>query len=369
MPKPHKRRDAADSGTSAPSARRMDRVESLLGKPYRRKDGTLLCEAIVGKPGVLTYRDADGHEWRELVPASTLEDPDYLGALGQAVVTLGHPDEDVTPDNVQALSVGNTDGTLDLLEGHYIKVRLALRERKALDAVAAGTVELSPGYDVWLDQRAGIDPVHGRYDAIQTKRRLNHIAIVDKGRSGPDVRLRADSALQVLPTQEDKMLTIEDIKKALEPVTQRLDAVEAELKKKPAEPPKNPQEPAPQDKAAAEAEAKKKLDAAIEKGAAERAELLVAAKAHGVEVKPETGNVELRRAIATKIKPDLRKDASDDYCQAIIDQAGEVTRLDAEDDPYRSFSELEQPEGLPTGRKDREELRPIDVLRKSHGWA
>jgi uncharacterized protein len=367
-PKSYKRRDAAEVPTS--SERRIDRGSVPLAAPYRRKDGTLLCEGIVSAPGVLTYRDAAGAEWRELVPESTLADPEYLAAVAQATITLEHPEEDVTPDNVQTHSVGNTDGTVELLEGGYVKARIAVRARKALDAVDAGIVELSPGYDVFLDKTPGVDPVHGAYDAIQIKRIPNHIAIVPTGRSGPDVRLRADTAAQVLPTKKEDSMTPEQLKALMDAMAQGnrdlLAGILAGFKdvmKGGGKP--DPASPAPESMDASEME--KKMDAAITAGAATRAALLVQAERHKVEVKDGVTTADLRRAIATKLKPELRKDASDDYCQALIDQAEEAAKVEVED-PYASFS---TPKPGTTGARhdgDDRPVRAIDNLRKSNGW-
>src|SRR5690606_27126345 len=62
-----------------------------------------------------------------------------------------------------------------------------------------GKRELSCGYSCdlehvpgeWIDPRTGV--AH-RYDAIQRNIRGNHVAVVSKGRAGPEARVRLDSA-------------------------------------------------------------------------------------------------------------------------------------------------------------------------------
>lgn len=157
-----------------------------------RPDGTWLLTGIAARPGVLEYRDGDGNVTRELVPMQTLEDS--AATLGRATVTLQHPREDVTPENVGTLGVGDVDSLIDTSAG-YVQVRVAVRRKDAIEAVASGrSVELSPGYRVRLDMTPGVDPVHGRYDAVQVERTVNHLAIVDRARGGPTVRLRTDAA-------------------------------------------------------------------------------------------------------------------------------------------------------------------------------
>lgn len=357
--------------------RRVDRGAPLLGAPYRRADGTLLCEAIVSKPGVLVYRDAAGKEWRELVPPETLADPDYLAGIGRSVATLEHPEEDVTPDNVTSYQVGDTDGAVEVLEGGYVKVRLAVRARKALDAIDAGVEEISPGYNVKLDRTPGVHPEYGRYDAIQIKREPNHIAIVPKGRSGPDVRLRADSAYQVLPTptEDKKKMDPEQMKMLLEVLTGMRGDMAGMMKKmdeyfggKKDAPPAGG-ESAPVKVEVESVMDEKKMDAEIEARATKRAAIRLAAKQHGVEIKEGTKDLDALRQIAKALKPELRADASEDYCFGVI-EAAEV-RTDADTDDEYDFMRGEQQQGKQQrGRRDRddEDADPLDVLRRSNGW-
>lgn len=371
-----------DMGTQAPkkrTVRRHDRLtDALLGTPYRRKDGTLLCDAIVSGPGVLTYRNDAGETWRELVPPETLEDPEYLEGVGRGVLTLLHPDEDVTPDNVQEHGVGDTDGDVCVLAGGFIRARLAVRARKALDAIDAGIEEISPGYDVEIEETAGVHPEYGAYDAIQRRRVLNHLAIVPRGRSGPNVRLRADSAEQVLTTttppkdiamDKDELAALLDelLEKKLTPMREDI----AALKKTdaPAEgQPKPPQgegaaSPTPPTPPTTE---EKKVD--MHALAVERAELLSLAREHQVEVKAEQDNASVRKAVALALAPNARKDADDSYYKALLDlRAAEQPRQDDDlPDPYTPLRGRHQDDDAPTQRPER--LTGIQALRKSQGW-
>jgi hypothetical protein len=168
--------------------------------PVMREDGTLLMSGRVAKPGILPYRQADGSIRRELVLAEDLHNEDSLATLGRAPVTLTHPAEMVTPDSVGDVGVGDVDGEVVVeKEGGFVTVKLAARRRDAIDAVMAGTQELSPGYLVRLEETSGDHPVFGRFDAIQRDRRYNHLAIVDRARAGPSVRLRTDGAAVQVP--------------------------------------------------------------------------------------------------------------------------------------------------------------------------
>lgn len=186
--------DAADEG--AKEVVRYDRVELMPGR--RTAEGYLLCEATIAKPGVLRYLRADGTVVRELVPPEELHKADSLATLGRKPVTLEHPAEGmVTTDNVGDLAVGDIDGDVTIANDGYVKIKMAVRRQDALDAIAAGTHEMSPGYTCRIDATPGKHPIYGEYDAIQRERRYNHSAIVKRARGGETIRLRADSAVAV----------------------------------------------------------------------------------------------------------------------------------------------------------------------------
>ena len=170
---------------------RQDRGQ--LCAPMMRDDGILLVEGFAAKPGVLVYRNADGTETRELVTAEMLQDS-AIG-LARVPVTLEHPPEKVTPKNVQKHGVGDVDGEVVFDKNNFCTVKLAVRQDAAQQDVLSGKrVELSPGYEAEIDNTPGTHPDFGPYDAIQKRRRYNHLAIVEKARGGADIRLRADSA-------------------------------------------------------------------------------------------------------------------------------------------------------------------------------
>lgn len=180
------------------TVQRFDRGE--LRKSFRRPDGSRHMEGVAVRAGVMLYRNADGTTHRELIPLSTIKATS--GGLARLPLTLEHPPEFVTPDNVQRFQVGDTDGSVEVVEESeeegYVVVKMTSRARKVLDALDDGLDELSPGYEAQVDFTPGTHPVFGPYDAVQTGRTYNHLAAVKKGR-GDRVKLRADSAVQVVP--------------------------------------------------------------------------------------------------------------------------------------------------------------------------
>jgi hypothetical protein len=178
---------------------RYDRVP-LLRPSVRMDNGRMFVQGFVAKPGVLVYKNADGREFRELIPADELHDPRSLETLAQAPVTLEHPRVDVDSSNVDQLAVGNVGDEVQVLKDNgFVRVSMVLRRDDVINAVRTrDKTELSPGYTVLIDPTPGVDPVFGRYDAIQRGRRYNHLAVTTAARGGHDIHLRADAAVQVV---------------------------------------------------------------------------------------------------------------------------------------------------------------------------
>lgn len=363
-----KRSDEASPGNESKREWRQDKGGELLKPPVRRADGTLICEAIVSKPGVLVYQDAQGNTWRELVLPETLSDPDYLADCKHATVCLLHPKEDVTPKNVQELAVGLTDADVEVLSAHggAVKCGMIIKAQPALDAIATGVREVSPGYQVALRNQKGVHPQWGPYDKIQVKRYLNHFAIVPEGRSGPEVALRADGAYEVTPTANNEPkkaidMTPEEMKKlltemfpqlvesALAPLREDMGTMKKDLLalkggsggsagggsegKKEGENGGGQMLPAQTEQQRADE---------LNRLAAERAELLPLAKEHKIDDSKFTTSA-LRREIVLKIKPTARKDGmGDDYYKGLLEEHIEAKKLDADDDPYQPWNSGER---------------------------
>lgn len=196
------RTDAADGGGEPSEVWRTDYAGVELLQSRRREDGTWLLQGRACKAGILTYRRG-GQTIRELIAPEDLADPESLATLERAVLTLEHPmplGTMVTPSNVGALQVGDVGGdsaapavTWDEAGG-YVVVSVCARREDAIGEIQRGKTQLSAGYRMTLDKTPGVHPLFGAYDVRQTKRRYNHVAIVDTGRAGQDVALRVDSA-------------------------------------------------------------------------------------------------------------------------------------------------------------------------------
>lgn len=74
-------------------------------------------------------------------------------------------------------------------EAPYLKADIMVYSNFLKNQIQAGKVELSPSYRCKYVFEEGTTPEGEQYDAIQTNLVGNHLALVDQGRTGPDVRV------------------------------------------------------------------------------------------------------------------------------------------------------------------------------------
>jgi len=178
---------------------RFDYFDLPVNFSFEDEAGFLRGEAPVTRTGVFTYQNADGSIRKELRHPDDVFKAESLATLQMVPITLGHPTEGlVTADNAKALSVGNTGETVRP-DGSLLYATLVISDAAAKQAIENGVREFSCGYEVDLVEEPG--EYNGiSYDYRQTNIRYNHVAIVDQGRAGPEVRLnelKSDSAIQV----------------------------------------------------------------------------------------------------------------------------------------------------------------------------
>lgn len=181
---------------------RYDRTEI---KATRTDEGYLVDTPIVGRVGIQLYRNADGTIRRELRPAEEVFHADSLKSFAGKPVTDEHPGEPVTAKNAKRLSVGTMQGE-GRQDGDNVVAPIIIHDGEMIDKVMkGGKRELSLGYKVDLEETPGV--WNGQeYDAIQRNIRVNHLAIVPRGRAG-NARLNLDrhDAVSFNPQEENAM--------------------------------------------------------------------------------------------------------------------------------------------------------------------
>ena len=153
-------------------------------------EGFLVDSPVVGRVGIQLYKNADGTVRREFRPPEEVFKADSLNSFVGKPITDGHPAEMVNAKNAKSLLVGaiHTEGKQD---GENVVAGITIHDADMIDKVMnGGKRELSLGYKVDIEEISGV--WNGQqYDAIQRNIRINHLAIVPRGRAG-NARLNLD---------------------------------------------------------------------------------------------------------------------------------------------------------------------------------
>lgn len=305
-----------------PQVYRQDRVQVTRADSVDSLTGFWRGEAVIARVGVYEYSDGQT-TWREFVSPETLQDEAWLASMHLAPVTLGHPPELVTADNVQQYAKGVLDKIEWEDEGLLVEAMVQVQAADAVGAVLKGIREVSCGYLAQITDQAGVwvDPygTEHPYDRIQTARHGNHLAIVERGRQGETVALRGDGAAFQVETMADKELQ------------QRLDAAEAKAREADG---KVAALQARLDEAEAQA-AKLKADAELAAKAAyadgmAHAELVATAKSVCGDTYTADGKTarQIRVDMLAAMGVTVSDDRSDDYVVARVDAALEARKGD-----------------------------------------
>ncbi len=150
-------------------------------------EGYLLCRDVrLARTGILIYGDGEvpvKPDNTGLIQIYRGEDvlfsPTTISSGEGKPVTNDHPDDWVSPENWKIFS-GGSGHNIHRGEGEdaeYLMGDLLVMDKEAIDAVMAGKVEISLGYDAEYTE---VSPGKG----VQSNIVINHIALVDKGRCG-----------------------------------------------------------------------------------------------------------------------------------------------------------------------------------------
>lgn len=349
----------------------MQRFDQVTFAATKTAEGFIRDTPIVGRTGILLYRNADGTERREYRPPEEAFKADSLASLMGKPITIGHKAFVTAGNAAQVAPVGSvlSAGRQD---GNNIVADIVIYN---LDTKAR---ELSCGYTLDLDETPGTTPEGEHYDAVQRNIVYNHLAICNRGRAGV-ARLNMDGE-QVIDEEEQKednkmaemtkvrldsgieydcapevKVEIEkmrkdsaDMKKEADKLQAKFDALEAELAKE-------------KEGRKADAEkAKANFDAAVKA----RVELLDVAEAHKVANADSMTDTEIKTAVIKAVRGDaINLDGkSADYIEAAYDMAKADVKQhedgmaeqrkatqthddgaqnnDAEDDPEAAYAKL-----------------------------
>lgn len=162
-------------------------------KPQRTREGWLRADAVLTRTGVFAYQKPDGSVQQELRLPDEVFHADALGSFSLAPLTREHPSQPVTAETWKQVAVG-TIGEEVKRDGDMVRAAILITDAQAVRDAESGTRrQLSCGYTCDLDFTPGLwNGLH--YDAVQKNIRGNHVALVKKGRAGPDAAVRMDAA-------------------------------------------------------------------------------------------------------------------------------------------------------------------------------
>lgn len=171
-------------------------------KAEKTPQGFLKVPGFATRVGVFPYLDGDGQMRRELRHPDDVFDPVSLATLKYAPVTIEHPPVMLTPENVGEYAKGHTTEKVEV-NRDMVDVDLIIEQQDAIDAVEKeGIRELSSGYLADIIEEDGV--FNGApYNYRQKNIRYNHLAMVKRGRAGPEVRMRLDSKDAVMSNNKE----------------------------------------------------------------------------------------------------------------------------------------------------------------------
>jgi uncharacterized protein len=160
--------------------------------------GWITDNPVVTRSGIFKYRMPDGTVRNEFRPETEVFNTDSLNTYRGVPITDGHNGL-ITKDNPKGI-IGTiiSTGTKD---GDNVRAELIIHDPNKLGQ----RKELSCGYTCDLDDVQG-EHNGQKYDCSQRNIRINHLAVVVKGRAGnAKLRLDHDDAVNGLFEQENEM--------------------------------------------------------------------------------------------------------------------------------------------------------------------
>lgn len=316
---------------------------NLTSKREYTDEGFLRVPARIARTGIQVYsagelglRDLDPNTPVNIYrPEEEVFSDTSLKSFAAKPITNDHPPELVTSKNAKKYSVGMSSETVSR-SGDFAETLLTITDDKAIQAVESGKVELSNGYLSDIEWAEGVTPSGEHYFGIQRNIRGNHIAIVDKGRAGPQCKV-FDTGKNEGETMKIKIDGVDfemsdQAAQAVEKQLKRLSDTEEELKKKDEELKKkeDEMEEAKNEAKKTEDSLQAKLDDAkskilsisdIDKLAAERANFIDSATKVFADLKPAgKDNLTIMREVVANKCPNVTLDSvSEDYVKARFD--------------------------------------------------
>lgn len=192
-----------------------------------KNDYLLIEDNIVARTGIQKYtkRELGLGDSNEVINvmrrAEDVFDNDSIASYNQSPITIYHPKQFVDASNHDKLAVGDLPKAVADRDNGVIRADLIVKTKKGLQAIDDGLTQLSMGYTANIVLQDGVTDDGTPYQAIQENIRINHIALVPKGRAG--IAQLSDSVIDLNDfnnhSTEGQTVTIEEIKAGLAKLT------------------------------------------------------------------------------------------------------------------------------------------------------
>ena len=155
-------------------------------------EGYLRAWATIARTGVQHYTDADGSIRREYRPEEEVASPESLSSFASKCVTLEHPPVLLDSANSRDYQIGFT-GSEVVYDNGFVRAVMTITDEESIKRIMRGDAkEVSAGYRVEYDPSPGQTRDGEHYDGVQRSISGNHVAVVRRGRAGPQVKLHLD---------------------------------------------------------------------------------------------------------------------------------------------------------------------------------
>lgn len=154
------------------------------------QDGYLVGQLRCAKTGLQSYLGSElGLPTNDVIsvyrPESEVFSRESLASYANKPISDDHPIEMITSDNWSQYGKGDI-GSDVVRDGEFVSVSYKIMDGDTIAKVKAGKAEVSMGYMAEIDFTDGVTPDGEPYQAIQKNIRINHLAIVDRGRAGSE---------------------------------------------------------------------------------------------------------------------------------------------------------------------------------------
>ncbi len=157
------------------------------------EDGYLVGDVRCARTGIQTYLGVElGLPTMDAIsvyrPESEVFSRDSLATYPNKPMSNDHPPDNITADNWKQYAGGDL-GDEVVRDGEFVKVPFKMMDADLIKAYRSGKREVSMGYTAEIEFGDGVTPDGEPYQAMQKNIRINHMALVDRGRAGSQCRI------------------------------------------------------------------------------------------------------------------------------------------------------------------------------------